>query len=110
MLAPGFRDGEMEMQSREIRIAAIFALLAVMFAADAATPRVPDRQVELSMLLKGTIDIAPDGGVERYSLEKSKDLTPAAVGILNKQISRWRFEPVVIDGDIVVQDIQMARG
>ena len=98
MLAPGFRDGGMEMQSREIRIAAIFALLAVMFAADAAIPRVPDRQVELSMLLKGTIDIAPDGGVERYSLEKSKDLTPAAVGILNKQISRWRFEPVVIDG------------
>ena len=50
------------------------------------------------MLLKGTVDIAPDGRVVRYSLEKSKDLTAAAAELLGKQISLWQFEPIKIDG------------
>ena len=96
------------MKAWGIRAVAALALLASVFVAEAVNPQSPNRQADLSMLLKGTIDIAPDGRVERYSLEKSKDLTAVAAELLGKQISLWRFEPIEIDGKPAEAHTKMA--
>ncbi|GAA5001057.1 hypothetical protein GCM10025793_05050 [Lysobacter lycopersici] len=53
---------------------------------------------EMSMLVKGTIDMRPDGSVESYALDDSGKLSPAVAGMVGMQVSQWRFEPTLVDG------------
>lgn len=59
------------------------------------------KQVEASMLLKGTIDIDAQGQVVEYHLEQTEALTPAVLGIIDRRVRAWRFEPVLVDGKAV---------
>ncbi|MDI9238328.1 protein tonB [Lysobacter sp. LF1] len=59
------------------------------------------KQVEASMLVKGTIDIDPQGQVVEYHLEQAASLTPALLGIVDRRIRAWQFEPVLLDGRAV---------
>lgn len=56
------------------------------------------KQVEVSTLATGVIDIAQDGTVSGHVLDHQDKLPPVVVELLGKVIPQWRFEPVEIDG------------
>ena len=86
------------MRAWRIRIGVVLALFAVVVVAHAASLPVPIEQAELSMLVKGSIDMRPDGSVERHSIDHSEKLSPAVTQMIGTQVSQWRFEPVLVDG------------
>jgi hypothetical protein len=86
------------MKNRGLGIAVALALLAVVSVVDASSRSEIRKQAELSMVVKGSIDIGLDGSVEGYKVEKSEQLSPAILDLLAKQIPKWKFEPVQIDG------------
>lgn len=52
------------------------------------------KQIESSLLVEGTIDINADGSVAAYALPRAKDLPSGIVGMIDKVVPQWRFEPV----------------
>ena len=76
----------------------IAAMLAASPAANARDQRGLIEKAEMSMLVKGGIDMRPDGSVERYSIDHSEKLSPAVTHMIGAQVSQWRFEPVLVDG------------
>ena len=86
------------MKAAGFGIAAGCALFAVVFAAGAADPLVPFDQAEMSMLVKGSIEMRPDGSVRRFSIDQSKRLSPAVAQMIGAQVVRWKFEPVLVGG------------
>ena len=91
-----------------IRIALLFALSATGFATDAADQERLLRMSEMSMLVKGSIDMRPDGSVERYSIDHSGKLSQAITQMIGAQVSQWRFEPTVVDGKPVPAHTNMS--
>ncbi len=89
-------------------LAALFALLATAFAAQAARPATFVDKAEASLLLDGTVDIHADGTVERYSLDDSVKLPAAIVDLIEREISGWRFEPVMAGGKPVAARTNMS--
>ncbi|MDQ3495895.1 MAG: energy transducer TonB [Pseudomonadota bacterium] len=59
------------------------------------------KQVEVSLLATGAIDIEQDGTVSAHVLDQPDKLPPAVVELLGKVIPQWRFEPVEVDGKLV---------
>ena len=90
------------------RIVAACALLAVAFIAGAVGTQPKREQAQFSILLKGTVDIRPDGSVDHYSIEGIKELAPSIANMLDKQVSQWKFEPVVVDSKPVVAQTHMS--
>lgn len=43
------------------------------------------------MLVTGSIEVAPDGGVYNYSLDRPERLPPSVVDLLKKSVPAWRF-------------------
>jgi hypothetical protein len=56
------------------------------------------KQVEASMLLTGTIEIAADGSVSGHALDHPDKLEAGVIGLVDRTLPTWRFEPVVEDG------------
>lgn len=56
------------------------------------------KRVQASMLVTGTIEVAPDGSVAKYTLDHTEKLPPAVTGLLAKALPVWKFEPVNLDG------------
>ena len=56
------------------------------------------KQVEASMLLTGTIEIAADGSVSGHVLDHPDKLEAGVIGLVDRTLPTWRFEPVVEDG------------
>lgn len=56
------------------------------------------KTVENSMLVTGSIDIAPDGTVSRYVLDQPEKLPKAVGELVAKVVPALRFEPVRVDG------------
>lgn len=81
-----------------IRIGSALALMALASVAGAAGANGTRKQIELSMVVKGSIDIGVDGGVEGYAVEQSEKLPPPVLDLINKQVPLWKFEPVQVDG------------
>ncbi len=80
------------------RIFAVAVLWACALVAAAAGPAAVRKQVESSMLVTGTIDIGPDGGVRGFLLDKEEKLPPQVIQIARQAVPEWRFEPVLING------------
>lgn len=59
------------------------------------------KSVEMSMLVTGTIDIGADGSVIKYSLDQPDKLPPAVKALAEQGVPSWRFEPVMVDGEVV---------
>lgn len=59
------------------------------------------KQVEASMLVTGTVDIDPAGGVTSYDLEQAEALPKAMLDVVDKLVREWRFEPMLVDGKAV---------
>jgi hypothetical protein len=65
------------------------------------SPLTPRERVEASMLVTGTLVVAPDGSVASYTLDHPEKL-PAPVAQLAKQaVPYWRFQPVLLQGQPV---------
>jgi hypothetical protein len=82
--------------------------LAIAGLALAAGPGAVRKQVEASMLLTGSIVVAPDGSVASYALDKA-DKVPADIATLvTHATQRWHFEPVMRDGHAVTARAPMS--
>lgn len=57
------------------------------------------KQVESSLVVKGTVDIDADGRVLGYALDRADKLAPAVKQLLAGAVPHWRFEPVQLDPD-----------
>lgn len=77
-------------------------------AALAAGPDAVRKRVQASMLVTGTIEVAPDGSVAQYALDHPDKLPDAVKGLLIKSIPAWRFRPVEMDGKPVTAKAPMS--
>ena len=73
-------------------------LVSCIGAAAANGPGAVRKQVESTMLLKGTIDLDAQGWVTRYTLERQEKLPQPVAGLIARLVPQWRFEPVEVDG------------
>jgi hypothetical protein len=87
---------------------AALVLLASIFSAEAADRSKPIEKAEMSMLVSGSIDMRPDGSVERYAIDHADALSPAITQMIGTQVSQWRFEPVLVDGTPVAARTNMS--
>lgn len=65
------------------------------------------KQVEMNMLLSGTIDVQPDGRVASYHIDQADNLPEGVTRLIAASIPGWTFEPVVIDGKPVLARARM---
>jgi len=90
------------------RFLSTLTLLLLCGAALAAGPAAVRKRVEASMLVTGTIEVAPDGTVSGYTLDRAKDLPPVATDIIGKTAPRWTFQPVLLNGKPVAAKAKMS--
>ena len=64
--------------------------------------------VEASMLVTGTIVVAPDGSVSTYAVDHPEKLPPAVLTVIGKNAPRWTFKPVLLDGKPVLAKASMS--
>lgn len=72
-----------------------------------AAPGGAGRHAELSMLVSGSLVIAPDGSVRSHTVDQSKKLPASLNAYIDKAISAWKFMPVVVDGKPVTAQTKM---
>ncbi|MDE3072692.1 MAG: energy transducer TonB [Pseudomonadota bacterium] len=65
------------------------------------------KRVEASMLVTGSIIVAPDGSVQSYAVDHPEKLPSVVVGLVGKDMRHWRFEPVLLDGKPVTAKAPM---
>jgi hypothetical protein len=74
-------------------------LMACAFVARAGGGEAAVRaKVEASMLLTGTVDIGADGSVTGHALDHADKLEADVIGLVDRTLPTWRFEPVCEDG------------
>jgi hypothetical protein len=66
------------------------------------------KQVEASMVLTGSITVAPDGHVSAYTLDTPAKLEKGIVAMVNDTVPSWRFEPVLRQGKAVASTARMS--
>ncbi|WP_049622225.1 energy transducer TonB [Frateuria defendens] len=79
-------------------LGALLAASVLSSAVQAAGPGAVRKRVEASMLVTGSIVVAPDGSVQSYALDQPEKLPPAVVELVGKSAPQWRFRPVQVDG------------
>lgn len=85
---------------------ALLALAACM--AMPATASSSKQQIDASMLLSGNITVSPDGSVQSYGIDQSGKVPAAVMQLLAKTIPRWRFQPVLRNGQPVAAMANMS--
>jgi hypothetical protein len=108
MLAPGFGGRGTRMKVREFALAALLALLAPGFPSAAVDRAKLIEKAEMSMLVTGSIDMRPDGSVERHAIDHSEKLSNAVTQMIGAQVAQWRFEPTLVDGVPVAARTKMS--
>jgi len=66
------------------------------------------KQVESSRLVSGTITISTDGSVLKHQLAATPPVEPGVRALIDKAVARWKFEPVLVDGQAVVATVPMS--
>jgi hypothetical protein len=74
----------------------------------AVEPFFGSKRVEASMLVAGTIEVAPDGSVARYALDHPDELPPAVKDLLTKAVPTWKFAPITVDGKPAIAKAAMS--
>ncbi|QRP64339.1 energy transducer TonB [Rhodanobacter sp. FDAARGOS 1247] len=74
----------------------------------ASSPGGVRKRVQASMLLTGTIVVAPDGSVRSYAIDRADQVEPAAMSLVNRSIPAWKFEPVLLAGKPVAAKATMS--
>lgn len=92
--------------------AVLLALLGGMIApgstALAAGPTLSAKRAEATMLVTGSITLAPDGTVRSYSIYRREALPEPVAELIDNNASAWRFEPVVVQGQPVAAIADMS--
>jgi Gram-negative bacterial TonB protein C-terminal len=65
-------------------------------------------RVQASMLVTGSILVAPDGSVRSYTIDHPEKLPPVVVGLIDNGTKSWIFAPVLIDGQPVAARASMS--
>ena len=65
------------------------------------------RRAEASMLVAGRIVVAPDGSVHDFTLDHADQLPAPVVHLIGSNVPRWRFQPVLKDGQPVMAQATM---
>ena len=60
------------------------------------------KHVQASMLVTGTIEVAPNGNVLQYTLDQPEKVPSGVTRLLAKTVPAWKFAPVVRDGKPVI--------
>jgi hypothetical protein len=60
------------------------------------------------MLVTGSIEVAPDGGVMQYTLDHPEELPIQVKGLLAKAIPVWKFAPVAVGGRPAIAKASMS--
>lgn len=66
------------------------------------------KRVQASMLLTGTIVVAPDGSVRSYAIDHADEVEPAALTLVNRSVPEWKFEPTLLAGKRVAAKANMS--
>jgi hypothetical protein len=83
------------------RFLLLFVPVLLLCAAASATAGVPAAQLEKvvsSLRVSGTIEVDPQGHVARYEIKDARAYDQAVLDLLARDIPRWTFEPVLVDG------------
>ncbi|HUB88514.1 MAG TPA: energy transducer TonB [Dyella sp.] len=64
-------------------------LMAYVAAANAGDIR---KTAEATMLVTGSIDVAPDGSVHGYSIDRPEKIPPVVVDLIKNSVPGWRFQ------------------
>lgn len=77
--------------------------MGVLFGANVAgaMPASVKKQIESSLLVKGSVDIEPDGSVSAVAIDREEKLPPGVVKFVREAGLHWRFEPVLRDGKAI---------
>lgn len=83
-------------------------LCVVAFGLASAAQAAPQRpMVEASMLITGTIMIAPDGSVRSHAIDHPEKVPVTIREFVGNAIAAWKFEPIMVDGKPVVAHTNM---
>jgi len=74
----------------------------------AAGPEAVRKRVEASMVVTGTIVVAPDGSVSTYEVDREKKVPAPVLELIGKNAPRWKFEPVKQNGNPVAARAKMS--
>jgi hypothetical protein len=66
------------------------------------------KQVQASTVVTGVIDVASDGHVLGYTIDRPEKLPEAVVGLIKQGVPTWKFEPAVQDGKPVQAKAKMS--
>ncbi|KQZ79674.1 energy transducer TonB [Rhodanobacter sp. Root561] len=82
------------------------ALLSV--AALATGPTALRKRMQASMLLTGTIVVAPDGSVRSHIIDQVEKVPPDVISLVEGNVRQWKFEPVLVNGAPVAAEAKMS--
>lgn len=85
---------------RTIMLATLLLFGAAPLAVQAAPRQLSQQQlqqVELSLMLKGTLQIDAQGRVTEFILQPNRHATESAMGFVRGQVASWEFEPYLVD-------------
>ena len=74
----------------------------------AAGPAAARARIQASMLLTGTIVVAPDGSVRSYAIDHADIVEHAVTALIGRSIPQWKFQPVLLDGQPVAAQAKMS--
>jgi hypothetical protein len=83
-------------------------LIASAGTAMAAGPAAVRKQIESSLLVKGTIDITAAGTVAGYAIPGSETLPSGIKAMIAREVPQWRFEPVGLRAGATVARARMS--
>lgn len=90
-----------------VSTATLLAALAAIPGVHAGNRAAVLRQAESSVLVTGTITIAPDGSVQAHTLAPAAPLGDAVVRLVASNVAQWRFQPVQVEGRAVTAKVPM---
>lgn len=91
-----------------IGVALLLTALCMGVTAQAGNARAARKQVESSLLVKGSITIAADGSVLAHTLDPKAPLGDALQKFVDGNIAAWRFDPVMVDGRVVTAKVPVS--
>ncbi|MBB6189574.1 energy transducer TonB [Rhodanobacter sp. MP7CTX1] len=88
----------------------LMGLFCLLLAGTALASSLKDvrERVQASMLVTGSILVAPDGSVRSYTIDHAEKLPPVVAGLIDNGTKSWIFTPVLIDGQPVAARASMS--
>lgn len=66
------------------------------------------KQLEATMLLTGRIDVAADGSITAWSIDKAGQVSPDVMAYVTRHIPHWKVLPATLDGQPVASSTRFS--